>query len=82
MAVHRMAVTRAKNYPFLSLEPIIEGGRQPDSTIDLTGDEIEEYEEAVKRFAKWQERLSNESSDLPLYTVLDVVGAPHGGPLA
>lgn len=79
MAVHRVAVTRATNYPFLTLQPVLEG-REVVSTLELSGDELEDYEETVKKFAKWQERLSR-ADELPVHATLDV-GAPHGGAMA
>lgn len=54
----KYAVTRKKNYPFLSVQSLGEGVGL-EGTIDLTVDEIEDYEDVVRRFAAWQEKLAN-----------------------
>lgn len=55
---HKFAITRAAKYPFLTLQKIYEGS-QLKADIVLTGDELQEYEDTVKSWAKWQERLAD-----------------------
>lgn len=61
MATKPYAVTRAKSYPFLTLQPMIEGQATyglAGETIELDGDQFEDYEQTVKKFAEWQDKLS------------------------
>lgn len=53
-----LEVRRDAKFPFLTLRPVIEGRAPPAETIELSGDEFADYEEAARKFADWQGRIS------------------------
>jgi len=58
MAQHQFRVDQFGKYPFLTLKKINEDDpRRPD--IVLSGDELEDYEQTVTKFAEWQRRLAD-----------------------
>ena len=62
MAIAKYAVDRNARWPFLLLQPLRED-RPPrhelEEIIELTGDEYADYEENLRRFAYWQQRLAS-----------------------
>lgn len=57
----KLEVRRDEKFPFLTLRPVIEG-MTPAETIEMSGDDFADFEEAVRRFAFWQARVSDMDS--------------------
>ena len=77
---HKFAVVRNHKYPFLTLQKIYEGSGLAEN-IALTGDELQDYEDAVRNFSKWQGRLADaDFADEPVsdFTTADIA-SPAGG---
>jgi len=53
-----LEVKRDQKYPFLTLAPVIEGTK-PVEVIELSSDDFADFEEANRRFAEWQPRISD-----------------------
>lgn len=54
----RIQIDRFRDFPFLVARPVNED-RVADTVIELTGDELADYEEVTQRFAEWQRRLAD-----------------------
>lgn len=52
-------VSRAENYPFLTLKPVREDDPPSDDYVEISGDDFQDYEDTVRSFAKWQGRLAS-----------------------
>jgi hypothetical protein len=61
VSTHKFAILRDRKYPFLVLQKVYEGSALKES-IELTGDELQDYEDAMSKFSEWQERLADADS--------------------
>jgi hypothetical protein len=61
MAIHKYVVRRDEKYPFLTMSKLREGDAACDDmpVIKLSGDEVEDYEIAMRNFSGWQRRLAD-----------------------